>query len=250
MNPESYRALCAYRDEVKAICEELTPLSPKLKSLASEASKTDTPEYPLEHPVVYNRDYDTIAQESSIRLIVIGDNPGKEEQMEKNCRYLVGQSGRVAEGFFRRNSELGIDFRANTLITNKTPIHTAKTAHLKKLIQNGGQDIQNAIETSQREMAQATARLHRQMLASGEAVQLFLVGYAELKPKGIFSLYRDTLASCYEEDKEAWNHVLVFQHFSMNRFLVDLKQNRTPEEQLEAAITRLGTRHRQEIFGY
>ena len=91
------------------------------------------------------------------------------------------------------------------------------------------------------------------MLASGEAVQLFLVGYAELKPKGIFSLYRDTLASCYEEDKEAWNHVLVFQHFSMNRFSIDLsdfiKAKKKEKAPLESNIHELGLLHRKEIFG-
>ena len=101
--------------------------------LQKAAYEKDTPEYPLENAVVYNTSLDSVTEEDDIHLIVVGDNPGKEEQFEKNRKYLVGQSGRIAEGFFRRNEELNTDFRKNVIILNKTPLHTAKTKHLNYL---------------------------------------------------------------------------------------------------------------------
>jgi hypothetical protein len=80
----------------------------------------------VETPVVYNRALDDVGPKSRPRCILIADNPGKNGQKAENQRYLVGQSGRLAEGFFRR--ELGRDFRAEVLIINKTPVHTPKTA--------------------------------------------------------------------------------------------------------------------------
>ena len=59
---------------------------------------------------------DRLTPDDEIKLIVIGDNPGKDEQLTKNQRYLVGQAGKIADGFFKRNPELGIDFRKNVVI--------------------------------------------------------------------------------------------------------------------------------------
>ena len=95
-------------------------------------------------------------------------------------------------------------------------------------------------------MAQKTAALHASL-----GTQLWLVGYSELKDKGIFSLYRDTLkAAC---TPEAWERVFVFQHFSMNRFTIDLdefiKKGKKENAPLESNIHELGVLHRKEIFG-
>ena len=105
-----------------------------------------TPAYPFETTVVYNRSLDDVTKDDDIKLIVIGDNPGKDEQLAKNNRYLVGQAGKIAEGYFRRNPELGIDFRRNVIILNKTPVHSAKTAQLKTIAKQGGKKIADLIE--------------------------------------------------------------------------------------------------------
>ena len=183
----------------------------------------------------------------------MGDNPGKEEQLADRRAYLVGQSGRVAEGFFRRNPALGVDFRANALITNKTPIHTAKTRHLRYLAAEGGSHVAEAIRESQLFMARETARLHRRLYAEC-GTKLYLVGYAELKGRGIFAPYRDELRSAYRDEAMAadgaWEAVFVYQHFSMNRFLIDLKDYMTQsgEGDISAVLDALGRKHRQEIF--
>ena len=248
MTEKQYQAFCQFREQMKSACDEWKSLADELYPLQKESALKDTPPYPLETSVVYNRDYDNITQESNIKLIVIGDNPGKEEQLSSNNRYLVGQSGRIAEGFFRRNPELLTDFRINTVILNKTPVHTAKTSHLKYLSLHGSDRIKKLLIESQIRMAQLAAELHQNL----ETAQLWLVGYAELKGKGLFLQYRDELLRCYrnndESMKKSWNRVFVFQHFSMNRFLIDLSKKRLPQENLQQAICRIGTEHRKEIF--
>ena len=252
MTQAQWDAFSNFRVQMKSLCEQWGLLGDKLYPLQQEAAKKDTPEYPLETAVVYNQAYDSVTINDEIRLIVIGDNPGKDEQLEKNRQYLVGQSGKIADGFFKRNPELNIDFRKNTLIVNKTPVHTAKTAHLRFLAKNGDSQIQNLLLESQKTMAQLTAKLHQELIEGTDcpqkAAQLWLVGYAELKGKGIFLPYRDTLKNAYSSKN--WENVYVYQHFSMNRFLIDLKSFRTEHSDLSLpqALKILGHLHRDEIF--
>jgi hypothetical protein len=249
LNRAQWKIFCDFRDDFKSQCKKWNAeFGEKLISLQREASKADTPAYPLETQVVYNTALDELTENSDIKLIVIGDNPGKDEQLAKNNRYLVGQAGKIAEGYFRRNPELGIDFRRNVIILNKTPVHSAKTAQLKTIAKQGGKKIADLIEESQIWMAKRTAQLHAEL-----GTELWLVGYSELKEKGIFASYRDTLkASC---TPKAWQKVFVFQHFSMNRFTIDLGDyinNKSKEAQknatLESNIHELGVLHRNEIF--
>ena len=76
--------------------------------------------YDLETPIVYNTALDEIKPEDDIKLIVIGDNPGKDEQLAKNQKYLVGQAGKLGNNFFKNHEELEIDFRKNVIILNKS----------------------------------------------------------------------------------------------------------------------------------
>lgn len=267
MTESQFSAIENFRKEYKKKCDEWSAFSDELVPLQTSASQKDTPPYPVETPVVYNRALDEIMRDNEIRLIVIGDNPGKDEQLAKNNRYLVGQSGKIAEGFFRKNPALGIDFRANAIILNKTPIHTAKTSHLKFLAKNSARTA-NLILQSQIWLAQKTSQLHQNLIAGAvekSSCELWLVGYAELKPKGIFVPYRDALLQEYCREKncdagsaescEAWNRVFVYQHFSMNRFLIDLKEFSSAENcaafdetTLKKNLESLGAKHRDEIF--
>lgn len=247
MTEEEWKIFCDFRTNFRRKTEEWSAYSTELLPLQALSSQKDTPPYPIETSIVYNRALDDVMQGDEIKLIVIGDNPGKDEQLSKNNRYLVGQSGKIAEGFFRRNQELGTDFRKNVIILNKTPIHTAKTAHLKYVSKNGGDKIVSLIKESQVWMAKETARLHKAL----GSTELWLVGYAELKARGIFTLYRDVLKDSYKDDTNAWDRVFVFQHFSMNRFLIDLKDFRSEHKNLtlKASIEMLGEAHKNEIFG-
>jgi len=254
MTPAQWKAFTDFRDRFKAKCREWDErFSDSLKPLQKAAAQKDTPDYPLETAVVYNRAFDDITPKDTIRYFVIGDNPGKDEQRAENNRYLVGQSGKIAAGFFARNPEFRTDFRKNVLILNKTPVHTAKTAHLRQVAKAGGEEIRKLIYESQGWMAEETARLHTALCAACDsenpAPELWLVGYAELKGRGLFLHYRDTLRASYSAD--VWKKVFVFQHFSMNRFLVDLKAFRNAHEVLgvQEAVHALGEIHRREIFG-
>ena len=213
-------------------------------------------DYELQTPIVYNTALDEITQNDEIKLIVIGDNPGKDEQLAKNQKYLVGQAGKLGNNFFKNHEELGIDFRKNVIILNKTPIHSAKTNQLKKFATFGGKEIENLIKETQIWMAQETAKLHQNLLKGSENKdypQLWLVGYSELKEKGIFTDYKNELKRQYktsEEAKNAWDNVFVYQHFSMNRFSIDLKEFSTENKNLDlkTQLKTLGKKHKDEIF--
>lgn len=213
-------------------------------------------DYELQTPIVYNTALDEITQNDEIKLIVIGDNPGKDEQLTKNQKYLVGQAGKLGNSFFKNHEELGIDFRKNVIILNKTPIHSAKTNQLKKFATFGGKEIENLIKETQIWMAQETAKLHQKLLQGSknkDYPQLWLVGYSELKEKGIFTDYKNELKKQYqtsEEAKNAWDNVFVYQHFSMNRFSIDLKEFSTENKNLDlkTQLKTLGKKHKDEIF--
>ena len=250
MTEQQWKDFCDFKDDLRRKIDEWKSVAPELSQLQKEAARlAKTPEYPFETTVVYNRALDDVTKDDEIKLIVIGDNPGKDEQLAKNNRYLVGQAGKIAEGYFRRNQELGIDFRRNVIILNKTPVHSAKTAQLKTIAKQGGRKISDLIEESQIWMAKRTAELHAAL-----GTELWLVGYSELKPKGIFESYRDNLKLTCPDF--AWDKVFVFQHFSMNRFTIDLGDyinQKSAEAQknatLESNIHELGVLHRKEIFG-
>ena len=247
MTQQQWNYFCDFKDQFKSQVEEWKKAAPELTELQRLAAlQAKTPEYPFETSVVYNRALDELTPEDEIKLIVIGDNPGKDEQLAKNNKYLVGQAGKIAEGYFRKNPELGVDFRKNVIILNKTPIHSAKTLQLNTIAKQGGEKIAALIKESQLWMAQKTAQLHAAL-----GTELWLVGYSELKPRRIFCPYRDQLkASC---SPEAWARVYVFQHFSMNRFPIDLadfvKAGKKEKAPLESNIHELGLLHRKEIFG-
>lgn len=252
MTQNQWLAIRQFREELRTKCDSWnSTFATQLEPLQREAARNDTPPYPVETPIVYNTALDEISAQDEIRLIVIGDNPGKAEQLSCNRQYLVGQSGKIAQGFFSAHSELNIDFRRNTIILNKTPVHTAKTTHLKYILRYGSPEIRSLIEESQVWMAQKTAELHRSLAAENDC-QLWLVGYAELKAKGLFASYRDSLIASYgQPPDEFWQDVLVFQHFSMNRFLIDLKDyvKTNPGDSFVTSIAELGRKHRLEIFG-
>ena len=264
MIQEQWNALTTFKADFKEQIAKWAKKFPNLGDLQRQAAlEAKTPEYSFETPIVYNTDLDRLTQNDEIKLIVIGDNPGKDEQLLKNQRYLVGQAGKIADGFFKRNPELGIDFRKNVVILNKTPVHSAKTAQLKRIAKLGGDEVAALLVESQIWMAEKTAELHRAFCQGvrgnaedGTDCELWLVGYSELKEKALFTQYRDTLKkSIVQELPAQWDNVYVFQHFSMNRFTIDLADYEKANEaalknkSLIEKIHQLGILHKTEIFG-
>lgn len=258
MTEEQWKIFCNFKTDFKKQIEQWNSLSAQLAPLQkSAAQKANTPDYPIETPIVYNTDLDKITKDDDIKLIVIGDNPGKDEQLKKNNRYLCGQAGKIADGFFKRNPELKTDFRKNVIILNKTPVHSAKTNQLKTMMKEGGEQIVTLIMESQIWMAEQTAKLHSELCKANAPdaplPELWLVGYGELKNKGFFTQYKETLKNTYLKiNSSAWENVYVFQHFSMNRFTIDLAEyqnnNKLQDERLITCIHKLGNLHKEEIF--
>lgn len=210
------------------------------------ARSQESSAYPLETSIVYNRALDEVCASDSIRLILVGDNPGKDEQRAHNRRYLVGQAGKLAEGFFRKNTELNTDFRKDVIILNKTPIHTAKTRQLALLSRSGGIQFQQFFDKTLVWMARETATL-RQKLGCG----LWIVGYSELRPKGLFAAYaRELGEACSTAQKSDGDEILLFQHFSMNRFSIDLHERYEADRTLSENLAATGIAHRKEVLGW
>ena len=243
-----WEVFCNFRNQYKKLCNDWeNQFGNELKILQKQAAASDTPEYSIEHTVVYNKSLDEITAQSEIKLIVIGDNPGKDEQLDKNQKYLVGQAGKLGDSFFKNNPELKIDFRKNVIILNKTPVHTAKTKHLKYLLTNGSFGVKKLIKESQLWMARKTAELVSKL----PNVSLWIVGYSELKDKGLFLGYRNELKrSLVELPNGCYERLLVFQHFSMNRFSIDLKEykSKNPLLTTDSLLKELGNFHKREIF--
>ncbi len=252
MTNEQWKAFSTFRDSFRERCEawdrEAGGPSGWLSVLQREAAERDgTPGYPVETPIVYSRALDDITDGDSIALIVVGDNPGKDEQRVQNRRYLVGQAGKLGEGFFRRNPGLGVDFRKNVLILNKTPIHTAKTRQLDFLRRSGGARFESLFLDSQIWMARETAALQKALDCG-----LWLVGYGELREKGLFAAYARELGLRYATatGKKPADAVRLYQHFSMNRFTIDLAERGKPSLSLGENLREIGLAHRAEILGW
>lgn len=227
----------------------------EIRNLQYEVNKkTNTPEYVIENPLVYNTALDDITKGSDINLIVIGDNPGKDEQLTINQKYLVGQAGKLATGFFKKHSELNTDFRTNVIILNKTPIHSAKTAQLSYILKYSRPEVYDFFIETQEFMAEETIKLYKGLKEASSKggsnsttnPQIWLVGYSELSAKGIFKAYREKLCSlCSKNDQ-----LFVYQHFSMNRFTIDLKNNYNEKLSLKENLEYIGTVHRNQLLGF
>jgi hypothetical protein len=77
VNEAQWEAFQAFRNSYKELCDQWnTAFAEELKPLQKSASVKDTPEYPIETPVVYNTAYDSFTKDDEITLLVIGDNPG------------------------------------------------------------------------------------------------------------------------------------------------------------------------------
>jgi hypothetical protein len=183
--------------------------------------------------------------EDEIKLILVADNPGRREQAAQNRRYLIGPSGKIAQNFFMNNPFLGIDFRKNVIILNKTPIHSARTVELKELVRlYEDVSFKNALEESQRIMAGLLLEFHNALGA-----KIWITGYSEMKKGGVFEVYTENLKEMRAQTPDFNENVFLFRHFSMNQFTADLKKQALENEPLEKSLQRIGAAYRQRILG-
>ena len=106
------------------------------------------------------------------------------------------------------------------------------------------------IHESQKKCAGLIADLHAGLLKGAEdyETEVWLVGYSELRKNGVFQDFKETFRNSY--NAQNWEHVMVFQHFSMNCFTKDLKEFtlRNPNVPLRESLSLIGRLHREEIF--
>jgi hypothetical protein len=202
------------------------------------------PAYTVETPVVYNGALDSIDAGDDLRLILVADNPGRREQAAENRRYLVGPSGKLAEKFFRENLALGIEFRKNVLILNKTPIHTPRTVELAELCRLGGEEVAEAVIASQEAMARLLSAFHEALAP----VPVWIIGYSEMRTGGIFEAYTETIRAWYKRRPKRKTELFFYRHFSMNQFTIDLRRQAREGEGRADTLARMGAAYRERIL--
>lgn len=254
MRSEAYGALVAIREEFRGLVESWGADHPYLMEVQEVVrAARGYGDYRVETPIVYNRALDDIGPGTEIGIILVADNPGKKEQLAANNRYLVGQSGKLAESWFR--AELGVDFRRKVLILNKTPVHTPKTAELALLARSAGlhrQRLEALLAGSQAAMADLAWRLYRAMRGSADAAgpTLWISGVGELRKGGLFEIYRDELGRRLgRATPRELSGVWAFNHFSMNQFAIEIKRKARPGAPIAEELARIGRENRTRIFG-
>ncbi|GMO40524.1 MAG: hypothetical protein Ta2F_16650 [Termitinemataceae bacterium] len=228
----------------KKLTQDIQKQVPQLHGILQNIVTTRSgPQYNIVNSVVYNRSLDNITEDDHIKLIIIGDNPGRREQ--ESSLYLIGPSGKIAEGFFKKEKSLQIDFRKNTIILNKTPVHTPRTADLKEVIKSDAikSDIKNIIESSQKEMANLLSCFYATL-----GVPIWITGYSEMKHNGIFETYMLQLQTLIAEGILKKEDIFIYRHFSMNQFTIDLNKQKKQNETVKTALNRIGAAYRDRIL--
>lgn len=234
------------RDYYKDFCAASAKKVPHLKQWQQQlVAERRGPRYEVETPVVYNKALDSVTQSSDIKLILVADNPGRREQAACNRSYLVGPSGKIAEGFFKKNVvlESAIDFRRNVVILNKIPVHTPRTAELRVLKDIGGDAAATLITETQKESAHILLMFYKAL-----NVPIWIIGYSEMKKRGIFEVYTKELASFITQKLIPQDDVFLFRHFSLNQFIGDLNKQKQTNETVSASLCRIGSAYRERII--
>lgn len=171
---------------------------------------------------MYNTDIEPL-RHTDVKLIIVADNPGQEEQTDKSYLSGNGKAGKRAQKIFDENHGLGIKFREegtmkDVLVLNKTPIHTPTTEVLQKLKKIGDHSVEIALNDSQKKMADILLRFQKTL----PTVPVWIVGTSELR--GIFKTFTDTLEDLYAHEPKLLANVFLFRHFSRGWFEKDIKK--------------------------
>jgi hypothetical protein len=261
LNRNAWNDFTRARESFRQTTEELALSLPELKKIQQKFAdsrgegKNSAPQngasargaYIVETPVVFNSALDSITIDDEIKLILVADNPGRREQAAENRRYLAGPSGKIADKFFRDNSALGIDFRKNVIILNKTPIHSPRTVELRELCRmyKGSRlSLSEALEESQKKMAALLLEFQTAL-----DCPVWIVGYSEMKKGGLFETYTGSLNNLYSGNERLLKQIFFYRHFSMNQFTIDLKQQSLPGETAAKTLKRIGSAYRKRILG-
>ena len=132
------------------------------------------------------------------------------------------------------------------IILNKTPVHTPRTAELKEISALGGKAAKNVIDESQQESAMLLYEFWL-ALSHNAPMPVWITGYSEMKPNGIFKIYTQTLITLMQAHPDFAASIYLFRHFSMNQFTADLRKKMQPGEAAGECLERLGTAYRDRI---
>ena len=239
-----YRKLVAeFKEQIEVWNGEYPDLYEEIngiKELEEKKLKTEKGRYLIENLIVFNKHLEEIADLGKIKYMIVADNPGKDEQLTKNCRYLIGTAGKVTRNYFERN-KLVENFDSEVLVLNKTPIHTGKTILLKKIKNN-----HSLVVESQRYMADFIYKLHKLL-----GFELWIIGYSEMKKKGIFAEFLDAVKENYQFDSDLKDKISIFMHFSMGSFQRDYNKNAVLTRSLLQNLDYIGKHtHRKEYLGW
>ena len=177
--------------------------------LKQEIARTcDIEENKIIHSIVFNDELNEINQ-ADVRLIVVGDNPGMNEQ--ENNTYLSGSSGRILRNFIQQKLDLNI--AQNVVFLNKTPVFTKATKDLSKLTR-----FNNLITESQQYMAHLVAQLH-----SITDSNVYIIGKSNIEGStALFNPFKQSLIQFYASlPEEKKGKVFVFNHTSHKHFELD-----------------------------
>jgi hypothetical protein len=258
MTQTQYTIFDALRKDFASYVETLSQRCPWLKNLQDELRRQlGYADYEVETPIVYNRALDDIGPRDAPLFIIVADNPGKNEQKAANQRYLIGQSGKLAKGWF--SAELGLDFYKSCVIINKTPIHSPKTAELRLLrklarsrsagspTKTGPEmELDVLLDESQRYMAALAFKLHKTL-----GSVLWVSGYGELSAGKLFSTWAEESKKLYSgADPGLREKFWVFKHFSMNQFAIEYKKSAAAPDDPMSRLAAVGKANRSRILGW
>ena len=195
---------------------------PQLKESISSINKTEKnrTKYDVVNSLVFNTDLREIGKKGP-KYILVADNPGMEEQ--KQSRYLVGLSGKMARNFFRAH-ELVEDFESEVAVLNKSCVHTHSTRDLRKL-----KKFKGLGEESQVCMADMLVDIQKIFHCD-----IWVIGCSEMKRKGLFETYLERLRERYSTDAaHLKNRIFFYPHFSYGNFNRNLNVVLKVEPELE-----------------
>jgi len=69
-----------------------------------------------------------------------------------------------------------------------------------------------------------------------------------MRKGGIFETYTECLKQLYVNNKEKYEKLFFFRHFSMNQFTIDLKQQAVQGEPVTKSLCRIGKAYRERIL--
>lgn len=140
---------------------------------------------------------------SSVKFIVVGDNPGITE-LASNA-YFVGASGKAIQSHFESNGLVNA-FYQECLILNKCILHTATTLQLVEIRNTLGViKFNELLVLSARNVLKAQTKLN---------VPILILGISELIPEGLFYPFWKTILDESRDRKQ----IYLFKHPSHSHF--------------------------------